>query len=565
MSNLPPTDLSKESLPNEVTANHERKKVGEKVKNDLNPLAYATAYRDTGGNLEALKCNLVSAEYQQKFDVFKQLVENKAQKNFYEKTLKEGIDWTKKTAEETQKFFGDVVKSLEGDPDVENHWNDIVSFDQTNVKVSGAVLMYDYLGGGMQSRIANEYQGAIDDNKKGFKKLSGKAWAAAKPVVLTNIAMQPAVLSTVGAGVDLTKNILYKGGEVFKNVVAGVTQGDLLDEMWHVGRDGDPIEYLWNGRTIKDRKMDNLKDPKILQTPEKLKPFMNGETAYYFYAMDQYAHKPEILQTKIPSMAEFSYRSIKSAMSDAELQNLVHNLESGKWDDQNVRRALSMSVSGALLQFFLETAQPSDRQKFLNELKMLEHRRVKPGGFTTADLEKKFPGINDHMTKKDKGLVRSALSSGLSGITFGAFIFTQLFSKLLFSVSKDPFQFFGELNDEGPERVIKRYKKNWKIKNNQLQKFSDRERDDFYSFTKKKQYDKKFKLLAKKDGILTEKEVENLLSSKMTNKQRRQVSQEVDEFLKERRRPNIKSDEFWELPTLKKLKSKELREQVFEN
>jgi hypothetical protein len=558
-------NLNQETLPPGVGERRERRQVSDRVNDDLNPLAYATAYRDTGGKLDQLKGRLVSAEYQQKLDAFKSLVESKAQKNFYKRSLDKAVDWSKKTTDDISNFFSGVVGSVQGDPEVQSHWQEIVNFDKANAQVSGAVLMYDFLSGGMQTRVADEYQGMIDKDKKGFKKFSGKAWAYAKPVVITNIIMQPAVLGAAGGVVNLAKSGLYKGGEVFKNVIAGVTQGDLLEEIWHVGRDGDPIEYLWNGRSIKDRKMDKLKDPKIMQTPEKLRKFMNPETEYFFYAMENYKAHPEKVQKKIPDMAEFSYRAMSAAMSDLELKDTVKRLEAGQWDSGKVRRVTSMSVSGALLKFFLETANKTDKEKFFASLKKIEKQKFKPGGFTNSELEKKFPGLNDQMTKKDKGVLRSALSSGLSGVAFGTFLFTQLFSRMFFSVSKDPFQFIGEWAEQGPKRVRERYAKSWKIKKDKLQKLSTRETDKFYAYTKKNQYDKKFKILSQKDGILSEKEVENLLGKKITNTQRRKISEEVDGFLKERRRPNIKADEFWNLETIKSLKSKELREEVLEN
>lgn len=558
-------DPNQETLPAGVGEGRERRKVSKRVNDDLNPLAYATAYRDTGGKLGQLKERLVSIEYQQKFDAFRSLVESKAQKNFYERSLAQAKDWTHKTTDDMSHFLKDIIGSIQGDPEVEHHWQELVSFDKTNAQVSGAVLMYDHLSGGMQTRVAEEYQGMIDGKKQGFKKFSGKAWAYAQPVVITNIIMQPAVLSAVGGAVDLAKSGLYKGGEVFKNVIAGVTQGDLIDEIWHIGRDGDPIEYLWNGRSIKDRKMDKLKDPKIIETPEKLKKYMNGETQYFFYAMERYPTEPEKVRKQVPDMAKFSYRAMASSMSDLELRDTVKGLQAGEWNSEKVRRATSMSVSGAMLKFFLETASSVDRELFFSELKRIQNQKFKPGGFTNVELQKKFPGINDQMTKKDKGMLRSALSSGVSGIAFGTFVFTQLLAKMFFSVSKDPFQFFGEWSEQGPKRVMERYSKSWKIKKNQLQKFSARETDKFYAYTKKKQYDKKFKMFSRKDGILSGKEVKNLLGKKITNTQRRKISEEVDEFLKDRRRPKIKADEFWNLKTIKSLKSKELREEVLDN
>ena len=534
----------------------QRGKVRQEVQDNLNPLAYATAFRDTQGNLDQLDQSL---EFRRQFDLFHRDIQKKVQKNFYQRMGYDVATGMKKNLKQTQTVLTDIAKSMAGDQTVETKWNELVRLDSTVAFAAMLPLAYNYMSGNMQQSLVKQYQREEALKDGNMKKWSKRALVTLKPALITALVMQPVTLKVAGGVLNAAGDVVVKGGEVFKNVVFGLPSGEIFNEFKNIGKGGDPVEYLWNGKVSSERRFDKLKEPMLYSTPEKLKKFYSPQLQRYYTAMSKYESNPKLVETQIDAMSLFAYRAAKTSMSDKEMMHFMASLEGNRWDEVKVRRAMLMSATGGIFKFFMEDASPQHKAKFLAEMRRQNNRKFAPRSFSEKEIGSYVPGINATTKPNEKRGIRSALGLGASGLVIGAFIFTQLFTRGLFKITQEPFEFFEW--EQGRARVGKKISEGFKSQKNKLSRFTGREKDKFLALTEQKRYKDKFKMLSKKDGALTEVELKNLMSSKLTNRHRREISLAVDEFMEKKKRSKISATEFWDLKPLKKLKAKKLREE----
>lgn len=507
-----------------------------KTNEALSPLAYGTVNKNIEGNLEALEFELA---FQKKFSDFENLVQTKARKTWAEK-------FAQSAGEIKDDVKDDFVRFVSDDPDVKLAFDDLVAFDQTNVNVSAGLLAATYLSGKMRRDMAKE----INPGKK--------ALAALKPVLIANIVMQPAVLGAVGS---VGKNIVGKGvynvGKVTKNALYGTVSGDLFRETMKLGKKGNPVEYLWNGKTYRQRRFDVLKNPEIYKTPQKLKAYFGPRLRKTFKAIDTYEENPEKIEPYIDHSAEFVFRSAKNSLSPVELQTFIRDMEAGVWDETMVRRATMTSASGGMLKFFLETASLQHRKAFLEKFRSFSQEKYPPKPFTDKDLEQQFPSISKRATRKEKKGIRAALSLGASGLAAGVFLLSTLLSKLLFKFGKNTFDLTDPSNG-GWERFRDRAKSSFVKKKSDVKAFKEYESRRFMALLKKRDSQQAISLLGGKNGILTESEIRKINGKTISNLQRKKIAEDLESFMKDRKK--ISAEEFWELDSVKTLRGKNLRE-----
>ena len=526
------------------TAKHAVERLKVDTREHLSPVAYATAYASTEKNLDNLDTQLA---FQKKLENFKLVIQKKARKNFLESGISSAERWWK---EQGRLFQCD----LRNDPEADFAWKDLVSFDKTNVQISGGLLAYDYLSGGLSGRVR--------DAKFEKKAMAKASLDVMKPYLIANMVLQPGVLA---AGAFVARGVGQRGIkalEIPTNGIYGAVSGDLWQEVGRVGSGGNPLGYLWDGTNYHDRVWSDLKDPSLLEKPIKAKEHFDLQLQGLFTAIENYPKQPEKLKPHIPGAAEFVFRSAKLTMTEPEIKVLVNNLNAGVWDDASVRKGLLMSASGATLKFFLEKATPADRKLFLSDLQKNSAKKYPPSPFTEKDIKYKFPGIQAKMTPKEKKGIQSALDLGLSGMAAMVFLATTLVSKILFSdVVKNVFD-FTDLATDGPTRVAGRVGNFIKKKSDKLAFQTTYQKDSFLASLKKGDYTKTIQGLGGKKGILTEKEVASLSGKNLTTLQKGNVIKELKKFQSDEKRglENLTVAEFWDLPTIKKLKSSDFRE-----
>lgn len=523
----------------------------------LSPLAYAVAFRETNKNLDGLEEGLeTKLKFNEKLKEFDALVQKKVRDNFYERQLH-------KLTELPEDWMDDFVQGLGKDPEVGMAWGDLIAFDQNNVKISGVILAQQYFSGslqkGMKERfVEKEVNGKMEKVKKTFSK---RSWDVLKPYIITNILLQPAVLSTIGIAGKQVGKIAVKGVELPKNAIYGIMSGDLLREVSELGNGGDPFEYMWNGKTHHKRKFDNLKDARIFKNPEMAREHFSIDLQQVWDSMKNYKKSPEKLAEKTPEAAKFVYQAINASLSPAEMKSVSENLNAGVWDAPNIRRGLSMGVSGEILKFFFEKASDQHKKLFVDELKKISNRRYKLKPFDCIALERKFPGIQKNMTPKEKKGLQAFLGLGMTGIAGTVFLSTKLLSKVLFSVGQDVFDFTDGAGG-GPNRVGKRVQSAYKLKKRKVLRFTGYKKRQFEAHLQKGDFKKSIHALGGRDGILTESEISRLTENgTLTTIQKKSVLKEIKEFEAKESRMLMVED-FWSLPSIKTLRSKDIREKI---
>mgnify|MGYP000716485403 CR=1 FL=1 len=379
---------------------------------------------------------------QRKMNRLKRQVQNQLNTKYFgfaDRIAKMIKDPISKTPDGLKKINDEVLRmsdEFNADPTVSKAFDKYFEFGSDHTRLLAGVAGYKML----------------HPEKKAFSK------AALKNYVWVTVLFQPIVANAAAEVVPVVKPILKTFADVLKNTIYGAGSGELYDEFANMlGKNGDPAEYVVNGKTHQTRMLEKIKDPIMLKDLSKMKEVMGHEFVSFYEAKETYKTKPEKMESQIDNLADFSATVIQNKLKPAEIEKAIRLMNNNEWDDQLIKRAFAISHLGSIMKFMDQDASKAHSDKFFEALRNgLDSPKNKE--LTDYKINTYFPGIDGkNMTEGQKKNVLGFLSHGVSGLAIMGVVGTMLFGKL-FSTVAGTFR-STEVSSKGHTLIGKKFKR----------------------------------------------------------------------------------------------------------